>query len=95
MSISALERWYNGHCNGTWEHGNGIRIDTLDNPGWTIRIDLRDTKHQDRKLEQVKIERTNDDWIQFWIEKQQFRAACGPCNLSETINLIVRWFASE
>ena len=34
MSLSALENWYAGQCNGVWEHGCGVRIDTLDNPGW-------------------------------------------------------------
>ena len=38
-----LQQWYYGHCNGDWEHGSGIHIDTLDNPGWSITINLEDT----------------------------------------------------
>jgi hypothetical protein len=35
-AISTLERWYKGHCDGTWEHHLGITIETTDNPGWVL-----------------------------------------------------------
>jgi hypothetical protein len=95
MSFSELERWYASQCNGEWEHGSGVRIDTLDNPGWRVRINLRDTKKQGSALERVKIDRTDDDWIQYWVEKQDFHVACGPTNLSEAIEIFVRWFESD
>lgn len=37
MSREALERleeWFENNCDGDREHGAGIRIETLDNPGW-------------------------------------------------------------
>lgn len=43
MSFSALERWYASQCNGEWEHSYGVWIDSLDNPGWQVRISLRET----------------------------------------------------
>ena len=94
VSLSKLEQWYAGQCNGDWEHRYGVRIDTLDNPGWSIEIDLRDTRKQTCVLERQKIDRTEKDWIQYWIEKQQFRIACGPLNLSEAAEIFVRWFES-
>jgi hypothetical protein len=30
---SLLEAWYASRCDGEWEHGYGISIETLDNPG--------------------------------------------------------------
>jgi len=95
MSLSLLERWYASQCNGKWEHGYGIHIDTLDNPGWSIRISLQDTRRQDSVLERKSIERTENDWIQYWIEKQKFHVACGPLNLSEAVEIFVRWWESE
>lgn len=95
MSLSALERWYTSQCNGEWEHSYGVKLNTLDNPGWRVEIDLRDTKKEGVSLQTVKIERTDDDWIHYWIEKRRFQIACGPGNLSEAIELFVRWFASE
>jgi len=94
-SISTLERWYASQCNGEWEHGNGVRIDTLDNPGWRVRIGLHDTKKQCSSLERVRGDRSENDWIQYWVEKQEFQIACGPMNLSEAIEIFVNWFDSN
>ncbi|MGP3934424.1 Imm53 family immunity protein [Nonomuraea sp. KM88] len=38
-----LQSWYASCSNDGWEHGYGITIDTLDNPGWRLKIDLVDT----------------------------------------------------
>jgi hypothetical protein len=95
MSLSELERWYTSHCNGIWEHGSGVRIDSLDNPGWRAHISLRDTKKQDAMLHKVKIERAQEDWIHYWVENQEFQIACGPANLSEAINIFVDWFETN
>ena len=95
MSVSILERWYASQCNGNWEHSYGVHIDTLDNPGWSIKIDLRDTRKQDYALERKRIERTENDSIHYWIDEQQFRIACGPLNLSEATEIFVGWFDSD
>jgi hypothetical protein len=42
-ALERLQRWYLGECNGDWEHSYGVRIDTLDNPGWIVTIDLHET----------------------------------------------------
>jgi hypothetical protein len=39
-ALSYLEKWYRSHCNGEWEHAEGISIGTLDNPGWSIAVSL-------------------------------------------------------
>ena len=46
--ISLLENWYVARCNGDWEHQWGVTIGTLDNPGWTLVIDLNQTKAENR-----------------------------------------------
>jgi len=89
-----LEEWYTSQCNGDWEHSWGVKIDTLDNPGWTIAINLNETKAESKILERLKIERTEDDWIHYWVEKKSFHIRCGPLNLTEAIELFVAWFNS-
>src|SRR4030095_11402014 len=42
-ALAELERWYRARCNGDWEHSFGITICTLDNPGWSVSIQLTDT----------------------------------------------------
>ncbi len=95
MSLSALEKWYASQCNGEWEHGPGVRINTLDNPGWLVHIGLHGTKKQDAALARVELARSQDDWISYGVEKAEFQFACGPKNLSEAIDIFVGWFDSD
>jgi hypothetical protein len=43
-ALSDLTQWYTRHCNGEWEHHHGISIQTTDNPGWWVKIDLAGTE---------------------------------------------------
>jgi Immunity protein 53 len=36
-----LQVWYLAQCDGDWEHRHGVTIGTLDNPGWSLRIDSK------------------------------------------------------
>jgi hypothetical protein len=78
-------------CDGEWEHRHGVTIETLDNPGWSIRIDLQDTPLRDRSFDKIDAHRTEEDWLVCWVEQEQFHGACGPRNLTETIDAFVRW----
>ena len=42
-AIERVQNWYLQQCNGDWEHSFGMKIETLDNPGFWIKIDLEDT----------------------------------------------------
>ena len=91
-SISLLQEWYSAQCNGDWEHQWGIKIGTLDNPGWTLEIDLIGTHSEHRTLEQNTIERSEQDWIVYWVAEKKFKAAMGPRNLGEAIQIFHNWY---
>jgi len=55
-----LQQWYLHQCNGDWEHGYGIHITTIDNPGWLIDINIEDTDAESLAFEKIKIERTEE-----------------------------------
>lgn len=76
------------------EHSWGVKIDTLDNPGWTISIDLGETGAERRNLEKLEIVRTENDWIHYWVENMSFQIRCGPLNLTEAAEIFVAWFNS-
>lgn len=38
-----LQNWYISQVDGDWEHQYGVAIETLDNPGWKVTIDLQRT----------------------------------------------------
>lgn len=76
------------------EHSWGVQISTLDNPGWCVIIDLRDTRKQGASLERTRIERSEHDWIDYRAVENRFEIHCGPKNLSEAVGLFVEWFDS-
>ena len=91
-ALERLEQWYSGRCNGDWEHQYGIEIETLDNPGWRVKINLNGTIAEGRTLPRTKLERSEVDWIHYWAEDGKFSAGCGARNLAETIDIFCDWF---
>lgn len=90
-SLLWLQQWYIEQCDGDWEHTYGIKIDTLDNPGWSIAIDLVQTNLEEESFKKVNIERNEDDWIQICIEDGIFKGCGGPGNLDEILNIFRDW----
>ncbi len=35
-TLTWIQKWYAKHCNGDWEHFYGVKIETVDNPGWSV-----------------------------------------------------------
>jgi hypothetical protein len=84
--------WYARHCDGDWEHGYGLKIDTLDNPGWQLKIDLTGTELENVVFE--KIEHNLDDDISWWtcfIRDKAFQAYCGARDLVSVIGVFRAW----
>jgi hypothetical protein len=89
--LSSLQKWFQERCDGDWEHGNGIKIYTVDNPGWRLKIDIAETALERKPFLAVDIERTETDWVQCWTEGSVFNAAGGVGNLSEMIGRFLDW----
>lgn len=87
-----LQEWYAGRCDGDWEHAFGISIDTLDNPGWSLSIDLSGSALAGRGIvDRVAVDRTPTDWYSWEVREDKFLAAGGPKNLSELVRLFRHW----
>jgi hypothetical protein len=86
-----LAAWFARHCDGDWEHGEGITIETLDNPGWSVRISLAETELEGRDFQRVQIERSEDDWLRLWVENHTFNIACGTPNVEEALRAFLAW----
>ena len=85
--IEWLQNWYTRQCDGKWEHEYGIKIETLDNPGWSIVIDLKNTELEKLKIPYSLNEKTDEDWFGYSIENGVFKAAGGAQSLSVIIEL--------
>jgi hypothetical protein len=90
-ALQALEAWYASQCDGDWEHNFGINIETLDNPGWAVRIDLAETPLAGRRFEQVRIDRSADDWLRCSVEAEVFKGRGGPGNLHQILDIFIGW----
>lgn len=94
-NVQFISDWYERQCDGDWEHGVGIRLTTLDNPGWMITIRLDETTLDGCILEMVTDETSDDDWIHYWADGQIFRAACSPRNLNRALSEFSRFAAAN
>jgi|26BtaG_2_1085354.scaffolds.fasta_scaffold02406_2 methionyl-tRNA synthetase len=80
-----LDEWYESNCDGDWEHYYGIKIVTLDNPGWDVTIDLESTNVDLTELKWYLIEFNSEAWVGFEIKKDVFRCSSIPNNLKLVI----------
>ncbi len=95
--LARLQKWYQSQCNDEWEHRYGVRLDSLDNPGWWLKIDLVGTPLEGRAFS--KVERGNGeskgDWISCSIQDGQFHGAGGSFNLGEILRIFLDWAEGE
>ena len=83
-----LQGWYASQCNGDWEHDLGIRIESLDNPGWRVQIDLRGTPLDGREFRQIELglgrncHPSSAHWHRVWVEDPRFQGAGDPSKLA-------------
>jgi len=78
MSNSLLNwigNWYKNNCDGDWEHSYGITIETTDNPGWHITIDLINTNLCNEFIEYSLVENNASDWYGIKVENAKFIAS--------------------
>ena len=90
-SIVQLQEWFAAQCDGDWEHGHGVVISTIDNPGWSLNVDLHGVALENRSFASVKIERGESDWVHASKSGGHWKAYGGPKNLEEMITLFLEW----
>lgn len=86
-----LLEWYNKQCDGDWEHGNGIKIGTIDNPGWYLKVSLAETEIENQNFETIDINRSNSNWIYCSKRESMFEGFGGPFNLPEILHIFRNW----
>ena len=96
-ALVELQKWYRYQCDGDWEHGEGISIGTLDNPGWRIEISLRGTHLEGRDFRGraygvgEDAQTSGEEWLTCKVEGNVFKAFGGPFKLEEMIGVFLDW----
>ncbi|MEV6673286.1 Imm53 family immunity protein [Streptomyces sp. NPDC051162] len=84
-ALHFLQFWYESQCDEDWEHEFGVRIATLDNPGWIIEIDLIGTTIEGRELRKSKHESPDGRWIWSWSDGEKYHSSCDPFSLEDAV----------
>jgi hypothetical protein len=90
-NIAKLCDWYKAQCVDEWQEEFGIKISTLDNPGWSLKIDLRRTNLLVKDFSEVKREISEIDWIVARKTDSVFEAFGGVLNLDSMIEIFLIW----
>jgi hypothetical protein len=89
--LARIERWYARQCDGSWEHQFGIRIESLDNPGWEVLIDVGATRVGGPAFVERDVDRGDDDWLRCCVRNGKFEGRGGVGNLQELLLAFVEW----
>ena len=93
--LQELQHWYAAQCDGDWEHGYGLKIDTLDNPGWHVTINLNCTPLASKVFPEVKSIEDERDWIHCSVRNSTFEGHGGPLMLEEILRVFLSWAREE
>lgn len=89
--ITQIQDWYAAHCNGIWEHSYGIKIESLDNPGWWVKIDLSETELAHANFTAIDQKFSDADWINCQIKNQVFEGAGDSKKLESILGIFIDW----
>lgn len=94
-ALERVQRWYSARCDGDWEHTWGVTIETLDNPGWRVKVDLRHTPLEGRSFSPVSDVADERAWLDCRVSEASFVGAGGPHMLSAVLGVFLRWAEGE
>jgi hypothetical protein len=90
--LQRLAQWYSRQCNGDWEHTYGFSIDTLDNPGLSLTVDLCETQLESVPFEEKKEHYESSDRRMICRRtKDKFEAHGAPSKLEDMIEEFLGW----
>lgn len=90
--LEQLQSWYSSQCNGEWEHSFGLAIQTLDNPGWSLKVELGDTSLANKHFDEIHVDGIHkDDWYVCRVRECKFEAFCGPNRLRDVLSIFLGW----
>jgi len=100
-TIEDLQKWYLSQCNEDWEHTYGVTIGTLDNPGWSLTVDLSGTNLEGVAFSEHSYgaedegDTSGPEWLICKVENGKFVGYGGPQKLEEMIDLFLSWAKSN
>ena len=94
-ALKWLEKWYKSNCNSNWEHVYGVKIETLDNPGWFVKINLADTSLEGKVFKEISFDNGDDDWITCRVSENVYEGFGGSFNLEKILKVFMVWVETQ
>jgi Immunity protein 53 len=92
--VEFLQSWYQARSNGTWERSHGITIESLDTPGWLVKIDLEGTPLEGQAMAAVEREISQSDWLVCRVERNCFCGQGDPGKFLAILEVFRAWAES-
>jgi hypothetical protein len=100
VDFRGIIEWYQSHCDNSWEHHYGVRLETLDNPGWQLTVDLIHTNLQGQTMTEIREGITSLDWpdsprwIHCCVKENKFQGACDPTQVARLFEIFNQFKSS-
>lgn len=98
MSIlEQFQNWYKLQCDGVWEHSHGISIESCDNPGWWVKINIAGTSLQNFVFTEIsegvdeKRFAIGYKWLSCHIENDIWHGAGDESKLERILEIFLTW----
>lgn len=85
-----LLRWCNNQSDLKNEESR-VTFETLDNPGWALTINLKDTTLEGKLFDKIKIDNSENDWLRCYLSNGKFEGPGGNFNLLQIIKIFRTW----
>ena len=90
-ALTWLQAWYMLWCDGDWEHGYGVMIESQGMAGWTFSANLAGTALEGQPLRAGEQRRTENDWVTWELKGLSFNVGGGVWNLAEMVDIFREW----
>ncbi|MCH7753406.1 MAG: immunity 53 family protein [Planctomycetes bacterium] len=96
-NIGRIQKWYASQGDGDWEHTYGVNVETLDNPGWSVDIELHHTKFAGVVFAPVEYgvgpdsHPSDPNWLVCKVVDRVFSGRGGPDKLDEIFGVFCNW----
>ena len=97
--LPLIQQWYLRQCDGDWEHRYGVQIQSGENPGWWVKIDVAGTalagKPFAKVLESIAPDRQShgDRWVRCELVDSVWNGAGGAKSLNRILLTFLNWAA--
>src|SRR6476659_5226461 len=96
--LAQLAAWFATQYNGEWEHQDGITLESCDNPGWILKVDLMDTPLQSKPFDpfhvgcgEAGLQFGDCEWLHCSVKDKKFVGAGSPAALSKILAVFLSW----